>query len=77
MAKDNKQGVYVKKKKRIVWQKHHLSYKPETVVYMQRKEHYYITILNRFTKPVSKGFLIALEQFILWKKSTAFRRRKK
>ena len=65
-----------KKAKKIIWQKHHLSYKPEHYVYLQRKEHYIIELLNRYTKPVSKGFLIALEQFILWKKSTAFKIRK-
>ena len=64
------------KRKKMIIQRHHLSYNPEITVMMQRKEHYYIGLLNRFTKPVSKGFLIALKQFILWKESTAFKIRR-
>lgn len=36
------------KGKKVVWQKHHITYKPEKTVWIRRSEHFYITCLQRF-----------------------------
>jgi len=47
-------GEKRKKPKKVVWQKHHILYKPELTVMVRRSEHYYITMLQRF-KQLSPG----------------------
>ncbi len=36
-------------RKGVVWQNHHITYKPEVTVRIRRMVHFYITKLNRFT----------------------------
>ena len=36
------------KKKKTVFQKHHITYEPEVVVKIRRKVHYVITLLQRY-----------------------------
>lgn len=59
-----------RKKKRIfkwksIIQTHHLSYDPDVNVKMYAEEHYYISKIDRFKRPLSKGFLTALSYFVL------------
>jgi hypothetical protein len=38
------------KKKKVVWQKHHLTYEPRAIIVrVRRSEHYVITLLDRFS----------------------------
>jgi len=57
-------------KKKIIIQKHHISYNPEWIVKVRRAEHFYITRLNNF-KTLSRGFLRALLVFVIkhWKEA--------
>jgi len=47
------------KKKRQIWQSHHLCYSPELLVRVRRKEHYWITRLQWF-KEISPGAVRAI-----------------
>ena len=44
-------------------QGHHISYSPEKVVYIRQTEHFLLTTLQRMKVP-TKGFLVALLQYI-------------
>ena len=56
-----------------VWQTHHVVYADpgkgieEVTVRLRRKEHYYVTMLQRF-KAFSPGFIVAVEYELLTKK---------
>lgn len=58
-----------KKRKKIVWQRHHITYEPEWVVWVRRKEHFHITNLQRF-KDFSAGAKRAI-RYIMKTKPTA------
>ena len=45
-------------------QTHHISYNPEITVKLYKGEHWAITILERRTKNMSKGFLRCLKEYI-------------
>lgn len=45
-------------------QKHHISYEPEEIITLYKGEHWAITILNRRSKNMSKGFLRCLKKYI-------------
>ncbi|KKL86771.1 hypothetical protein LCGC14_1941380 [marine sediment metagenome] len=45
-------------------QEHHLSYDPEITTKIYSGEHYAITMLNRRTKNVSKGFIECIKVWI-------------
>ena len=50
--------------KKQVIQSHHISYDPEIITNVYKGEHWAITILNRRSKNMSKGFLRCLQQYI-------------
>ena len=52
------------KNKQQVIQNHHISYNPEITVKIYKGEHWAITILNRRSKNMSKGFLRCLQKYI-------------
>ena len=60
-----------RKTNRPVVQVHHITYVPERTVVCYRGEHFILTQLQ-WRKRFSKGFIIALEQFILDNKDKAF-----
>ena len=47
-----------------VIQTHHISYNPEITVKIYKGEHWAITVLNRRSKNMSKGFLRCLKEYI-------------
>ena len=51
------------KRKKPVWQRHHITYNPEKLVWVRRKEHFYITMFQRF-KDLSAGAKKALRYII-------------
>jgi len=67
MKKKNSSRPSKRKRKRsrkIVIQRHHITYDPPWVVTIYKGEHYILTLLQRRTKHVSKGFITALKQWI-------------
>ena len=61
-----------KTKQRSSIQKHHLSYVPEIIVKLYKKEHYALTYIERFN-PISKGFIRCLKNYIQRKKQAAIK----
>ena len=53
-------------------QRHHISYDPETMVRVFQKEHWALTLIERFN-PISKGFLRCLRSYIKRKKDLAIK----
>jgi hypothetical protein len=45
--------------KKVIWQRHHITYEPELIVWVRRSEHWAITQLQRF-KELSPGAKRAL-----------------
>jgi len=52
-------------RKKAIVQSHHISYDPEWTTRMYAEEHFYVSRIENFRSPVSRGFLIALQAFIL------------
>ena len=52
------------KRRRNTIQRHHISYNPEVITKIYSGEHYAITMLNRRTKNVSKGFIKCIKEWI-------------
>lgn len=52
------------KRKRNQIQNHHISYEPEVLVKIYQGEHWTLTIINRRTKNISKGFIDCLQKYI-------------
>ncbi|MBT9170810.1 MAG: hypothetical protein DDT18_01161 [Actinobacteria bacterium] len=55
-------------RKAIQW--HHISYEPEIKVKIFQKEHYWITVAERFN-PISEGFIKCLREYIKKNKNRA------
>lgn len=53
-----------KRSEKVVIQAHHLSYSPEIKVRIFKGEHWIVSLMNR-RKKVSKGFIRALEKWIV------------
>ncbi len=53
-----------RKRVRNAIQKHHISYEPEIITKIYSGEHFAITMLNRRTKNVSKGFIECIKVWI-------------
>lgn len=53
----------MKAKRKQIWQKHHIYYKPEVLVPVTRAEHFYLTRLS-FFKGFSKGFRKAIKTML-------------
>ena len=64
-----------RKTNRSVVQVHHITYLPLRTVVVWRGEHFILTQLQ-WRKRFSKGFIEALEQFIIDKKNDAFELKK-
>lgn len=60
----------MKRSKKRVVQRHHITYEPERVVFVYKGEHWVLTRLQ-WRKRVSEGFIEALEQYIKDKRSIA------
>ena len=58
------------RKRGYITQSHHISYNPEKIVKIFRQEHFWLTRMG-WAKRVSKGFLMALRNFIKENKERA------
>ena len=60
-------------KNRSAIQLHHIAYEPnEIVIKLFQKEHYWITVANRFN-PISRGFIRCLRDYIKKNKNRAIK----